>query len=427
MAKYTPHTQNDVKEMLTLIGKGSTAQLFSSLPESYCYPEIKISDGLGEAEVEFKCEFMAQKNNNNFCSFTGAGTYKHYVPSQVKALAKDRRLKGKIQCINGNYPEDTIKGIYECQKMLSSLTGMQTTSTSFTDAATALAMACLMLKDEGKNKILMSALIKPGVRKVVENYLAPHGLTVQWVEALGARISEESLAKLLTNEVLALYVEQPNFLGSLEDMQKLANQAHSVGAKLIVGVYPVSLALIKKPSEYEADVVVGDCQSLGLGVAFGSKTLGFISVNDEYADKLPGYIAKAEEASANRTRYSLERGKNCELLNPEIARTLIVGAYLAYVGSEGLKSVAELCSSNAHYLQFELLKAGLGIKYKDECFNEFVTISKCSSESILTALAEAGITGGHKVGTHDILWCTTELTTREQMDKCAQICGEVNQ
>ena len=80
-----------------------------------------------------------------------------------------------------------------------------------------------------------------------------------------------------------------------------------------------------------------------------------------------------------------------------------------------------------NYLKFELAKAGIGVKYKEEYFNEFVTLSKCSSESILTALAEAGITGGHKISTHEILWCTTELHTREQMDKCAEICGGVNQ
>ena len=233
--------------------------------------------------------------------------------------------------------------------------------------------------------------------------------------------------KLLTNEVLALYVEQPNFLGSLEDMQKLSERAHAVGAKFIAGVYPISLALIKKPVEYFADVVVGDCQSLGLGVECGSKTLGFMSVKGEYANKIPGYIAKVSQNEKGELCYRLDKGENSLLLNPEIARTLIVGAYLAYTGEEGLKQMATVCASNAHYLQFELLKAGLGIKYREECFNEFVTISKCSSESILTALAEAGITGGHKVGTHDILWCTTELTTREQMDKCAKICGEVNQ
>lgn len=427
MAKYTPHTQGEIKEMLAKIGKQSTFDLFESLPENYRYPEIKLPDGMSEAEVELRGEFMAQKNKNYFCSFTGAGTYKHFIPTQVKAFCEDKRIKLKKDLKTEEYPEEVVKGIFECQRMLSNLTGMDITTTSFTDSATALAHAIVMIKDGVRNKVLMSSLIKPGIRKVVENYLAPHGITVQWVEALGARISGESLNKLLTSEILALYVEQPTYLGTLEDMQKLSEQAHAFGAKFIAGVYPVSLALIKKPAEYGADIAVGDCQSLGLGINHGSSTLGFISVKGEYASKIAGTVAKVSKNEAGELCYKLEKNGSSLLLNDEIRRTLTVGAYLAYTGAEGLKKVATACVSNAHYMQFELLKAGLGIKYKDECFNEFVTISKCTSESILTALAEAGINGGHKVGTHDILWCTTELTTRDQMDKCAQICGEVNQ
>jgi len=409
------------------LGKGSTAQLFDGVADGFLYPEIKLADGVSESEVVQKCEILSQKNRACLTTFTGAGIYRHSIPAKVKAFANSKEILSANSIEECENSQGILQGVYECQQMLSALTGMQITSLCALDSAVALAMACLTLKEEGKNKVLISALVKPHVKKVLEGYLAPHGISVQAVESLGARINADTLGQLLSPEIIALYVEQPNYLGTVEDMQKLCDMAHSVGAKFIAGVYPVSLALLKKPCEYGADVAVGDCQSLGLGSSHGSNTLGFISVNGEYHDKLPGaYVKISEDASGNRA-YCVKKANNA-LLNCEVVRrALTVGAYLCHVGADGLKKIASISASNAHYLKFELAKAGIGVKYRDECFNEFVTLSKCSSESILTALAEAGMVGGHKLGTHEILWCTTELSTREQMDKCAEICGEVNQ
>ena len=114
------------------------------------------------------------------------------------------------------------------------------------------------------------------------------------------------------------------------------------------------------------------------------------------------------------------------LVKDKIINIQTLETHVYYLGKDGLRQVALKCATNAHYLNFALAKAGIGVKYKNEFFNEFITLSKCTAENILNALSQQGILGGYKIGTHEILWCATELCAREQMDKCAAICGEVN-
>ena len=244
------------------------------------------------------------------------------------------------------------------------------------------------------------------------------------------------LRSKLTNDVFAVYVEQPNYLGVIEDMDEISAIVHELGAKLVAGVYPISLGLLKRPGEYNADVAVGEGQSLGMNLSFGGAYLGFMATKKEYMRKLPGRIVGETIDSNGKKAYVLTLQAREQHIRREKATSnicsneahcaLTAGMYLAFMGKEGLRKVAQTCVNNAHYFQFALAKAGIALKYKNEFFNEFVTISKCNAENLLNALSQQGILGGQKIGTHEILWCATEMNSREDMDKCAAICGEVN-
>ncbi len=436
MAKYTPHTQADIKEMLAALKVKSLADLYSDLPKSILYPDIALKEGMSEADAERTLNNLANKNRVFDSVFMGAGAYKHYIPAAVRNLSARNEFVTAYTPYQAEMSQGILQSIYEYQSLICRLTGMDVSNASHYDGATAAAEACLMLADGKRHKILVSSLIKPQVKKVIATYLAGKGLELVTLEATAASFPVNELNAALSDDVLAVLVEQPNFYGTIEDMNTISHLVKSAGAKLIVSVYPISLGLLKKPCEYDADVVVGEGQSLGMPLNFGGAYLGFMATKKEYERKLPGRIVGETTDSNGKKAYVLtlqareqhiRREKaSSNICSNEAHCALTAGMYLSFMGKEGLKEVAKACVSNAHYFQFALAKAGVGVKYRDEFFNEFVTLSKCTAENMLNTLAQNGILGGYKIGTHEILWCVTELNTKDEMDRCAEICGEVN-
>ncbi len=437
MAKYTPHTQTDVKEMLAELGLTSTAQLYQSVPEEIRYPELQFEGGMTEADAERKLNYLADKNRVYNAIFLGAGAYRHYVPAAVRDLSKRSEFLTSYTPYQAEMSQGILQSIYEYQSLICRLTGMDVSNASHYDGATAAAEALMMFKTSTKKKVLVAEHVKPQNKEVIRTYLEDIGMQMEVFNSLGiACANAEVLRAQITDEVAAVYVEQPNFLGVIEDMQEISTIVHEGGAKLVVGVYPISLGLLKRPSEYGADVAVGEGQPLGMSLSFGGAYLGFMATKKEYMRKLPGRIVgetvdkegnKAYVLTLQAREQHIRREKaSSNICSNEAHCALTAGMYLSFMGKDGLREVAKTCVSNAHYFQFALAKAGIALKYKNEFFNEFVTISKCNAENMLNALSQQGILGGYKIGTHEILWCATEMNTRDEMDKCASICGEVN-
>lgn len=419
MAKYTPHAPNDVKEMLDAIGTKGVASLFEDIPQDLLYPEFSLlKEGIFEVDAERRIKNLAAKNRAYSSIFAGGGAYNHYIPSSVKALFYNSPFATAYTGGYADMSQGFLQGVYEFQEMICRLSGMQKCCTT-TDVGEAAAKACMMFADGKRKKVLTSSLIKPHVKKMLSSYLTGKGLELVTIEAPAASAPMDTLMAALDESVLALYIEQPNFYGVIEDMKQVAGLCHAVDVKLITGVYPISLGVLKKPSEYDCDAVVGECSCLGMPLMYGSNNLGFIAVNQKDENLLP--FGRIEKHSDNASFYV-----SGNVNFAQGYRAIIAGAYLAFMGREGLKDVACLSAANAHYMQFALAKAGIGLKYRNEFFNEFVTLSKCTAENILNTLAQNGILGGYKIGTHEILWCATELNSRDEMDKCAEICGEVN-
>lgn len=437
MAKYTPHTQSDVKEMLSKLGCKSITQLYESVPEKIRYPELSFDGGMSEGDAERKLNYLADKNRVYNTVFMGAGAYKHYIPAPVRNLSQRSEFVTAYTPYQAEMSQGILQSIFEYQSLICRLTGMEVSNASHYDGATAAAEALLMFKNAKKNKVLVAEHVKPQTKEVIKTYLEDVGMQIETIPSQGiASANTEMLRMLLTEDVCAVYVEQPNFLGVIEDMQEISDIVHEMGAKLVVGVYPISLGLLKRPGEYGADVAVGEGQPLGMSLSFGGAYLGFMATKKEYMRKLPGRIVgetvdsdgnKAYVLTLQAREQHIRREKaSSNICSNEAHCALVAGMYLSFMGKEGMREVAQTCVNNAHYFQFALAKAGVALKYKNEFFNEFVTISKCNAENILTALSQQGILGGYKIGTHEILWCATEMNSREEMDKCASICGEVN-
>ena len=438
MSKYTPHTQSDIKEMLEALGLKKVEDLYSSIPENIRYPQMENSlDGMTEGDAERKITAMADKNRTYNSIFLGAGAYKHYIPAPVRKLAERSEFVTAYTPYQAEMSQGILQSIYEYQSLICRLTGMEVSNASHYDGATAAAEALLMFKNSSKKKVLVSEHIKPQTKEVIKTYLEECGIEIQTIPAQGLACTNiDVMRTMLTEEVAAVYVEQPNFLGVIEDMQAISDAVHQAGAKFVAGVYPISLGLLKRPGEYGADVAVGEGQSLGMNLSFGGAYLGFMATKKEHMRKLPGRIVgetvdgngnKAYVLPLQAREQHIRREKaTSNICSNEAHCALTAGMYLSFMGKEGIRKVAQSCVNNAHYFQFALAKAGIALKYRNEFFNEFVTISKCNAENLLNALSQHGILGGYKIGTHEILWCATELNSREEMDRCASICGEVN-
>lgn len=424
MAKYTPHAQTEIKEVLKQLGYKTIADMYQSVSDKVLYPEMQMPNGVSEIVCDRKLYNLANKNRTFDAIYMGAGVYNHYLPQAVSEFSCNAEIANLTFC-DLEKSQSLMQAVCDVQTTLAGLMKMPESKISYADKNLALISVCLSLFSEYKNKLLVSSLIKPQTKSVIDAILPLYGIEIEYIDSLGlANSNVDFIEKSLSEQVFAVYVEQPNFLGTIEDLESIANTVHLASAKFIVGAYPTAFGLLKAPGDCGADVVVGDIQPLGLNLSFGGDNAGFICSN---AQILSATIGERVVKNQNSQEFTVEKCKS-DLLTSKIPlkALLTCGAYLHYLGKEGLKQVALQSATNAHYLSFALAKAGVGVKYKNEFFNEFVTLSKCTAENMLNALAQQGILGGYKVGTHEILWCATELCAREQMDKCAVICGEVN-
>ena len=234
-------------------------------------------------------------------------------------------------------------------------------------------------------------------------------------------------------DAACVYIAQPNYYGNIEDARATGEAAHAAGAKFIMGCNPIALAVLETPAACGADVAVGEAQPLGLDIAFGGPYLGYMAATKAMFRKLPGRIVGQTHDAEGNTGYVLTLTAREQHIRREKASSNIcsnqalcaftAGVYMTAMGADGLRQAAALCMSKAHYFAGELEKTGLPRAHTGEYFHEFVT--KCDDPAkILRALDENGILGGLPVK-DGILWCVTELVTREELDRAVSIIKEV--
>ena len=245
----------------------------------------------------------------------------------------------------------------------------------------------------------------------------------------------EYLKEHVDAQTACVLIQHPNYYGNLEEAVEIGEITHGAGAKYVMNVNPISLGVVKTPAEYGADVAVGEGQPLGLSIAFGGPYLGFMAATQKMMRNLPGRIVGQTEDHNGKKGYVLTLQAREQHIRREKASSnicsnqalcaLAVGVYLATMGNEGIKKAATLSTSKAHYLSAELAKVGYQTENKGEFFHEFVTVSDVPAAKALAALEEKGILGGFPLDEHRILWCCTEVNTKEEMDAVVQILKEV--
>ena len=433
MGSYVPSTAQERQEMLASIGLCSIDELFSHIPDSLKLKgELNLPSGKSELEVCRTMEHIAAQNIVFDSIFRGAGAYDHYIPAIVKSVTGKEEFVTAYTPYQAEISQGVLQSIFEYQTMICELTGMDVSNASVYDGATAAAEAVNMCCERSRSVVFCSAAAHPDTIEVVKTYCWASDHEFVLVPAKDGKTDWNSIVPQLDKKTTAcLYIQSPNFFGQIEDVQQAAEAVHTVGAKLIMGCNPIALGLYKTPAELGADIAVGEGQPLGMPLSFGGPYLGFMATTKAMMRKLPGRIVgettdvdgkRAFVLTLQAREQHIRREKaSSNICSNQALCAMTAAVYLAAVGPEGLKQVANLCYQKAHYLMQQLTAIpGITLRYQGPFFHEFVT-DQGDANRILLKLEQEGILGGLPLSDGGILWCATEKNSKEDIDRMVGI------
>jgi glycine dehydrogenase subunit 1 len=436
MGSYVPNTEREQEAMLKEAGYESFDDMFSCIPDEVKLKKpLNLPSGLSEMEVIRKMEELSEKNVTFKHIFRGAGAYNHYIPAIVKSVTAKEEFVTTYTPYQAEISQGVLQSIFEYQTMMCELTGMDVANASHYDGGTAAAESIPMCKDRKHKTAYVSSTTHPSTIQVMKTYCFGSDTKLVVVPEKDGVTDKEVLKQMLSEDLEAacFYLQQPNFYGNYEDAVEIGEIVHAAGAKYVMGVNPIALAIMKTPAECGADVAVGDGQPLGMPIAYGGPYLGFMAVPKAMMRKLPGRIVGETTDNKGNRAYVLTLQAREQHIRREKASSnicsnqalcaLTAAVYMAAMGADGMAEAASQSTSKAHYLREQLAKAGCKPMFDGEFFNEFVTDCPCGSSRLLDALADKGILGGLPITDNAILWCTTEMNTKDEMDQVAAVAA----
>lgn len=424
MARFTPHTEADVQEMLEAIGVETLDDLFADVSPKY-EGELDLPQVLSEYEALREVDALARENVSGLPIFLGAGAYDRIVPSAVGAIISRGEY---LTCYTPYQPEisqGTLQAIFEFQSMISELTGLEISNASVYDGANAVVEAALMTARLTKRdpKVAVSAGLNPRYREVMETYR---------VEVVGLPFENGTTDfSDVPNDVSGVFVQTPNFFGVVEDVGTASEAAHAGDALCVAVCDPISLSVLEAPGNLGADVAVGEAQPLGMPLMFGGPYAGYMATKEEFVRQLPGRITGETIDKDGKLAYVLTlRGReqdirrakaNSNICTNQALTALAATVYTALMGPEGLREVAELSVSKAHYLAERLRASGFRLRYPDTPFLWEFAVKFPDVARANEALLEAGMVGGLDLGDGAMLVAVTEKRTREELDAFVEV------
>lgn len=432
MGSYIPSTKEERLEMLKAIGLEQFEQLYADVPEQALLKELKgVPEGKSEMEVLRKMSEMADKNRVFKTILRGAGAYDHYIPAIVDSVTGKEEFLTAYTPYQAELSQGVLQSIFEYQTMICELTGMSVSNASIYDGASAAAEAAMMCLKKNKNKVLVPSDVHPDVLETIKTYCWARDAEVIIVPCKNGTVDMAELTKLLGKDSACFYLQQPNFYGLLSDAEQIADAVHAAGAKMIMGVYPIALGLIKTPFECGADIAVGEGQPLGMPLSFGGPYLGFMATTQDMMRSLPGRIVGQTTDSNGQRAFVLTLQAREQHIRREKASSNVcsnqalcamrAAVYMASMGPKGIKQAASLSYQKAHYLAEQLCSLpGFKLVHQGEFFNEFLTTTPVPSHAIERALMQNGILSGLPLD-EGMLWCVTEKVSKETMDEVVRI------
>jgi len=428
VARFTPHTDDDVREMLEAIGVGTVDDLFADVPTKL-EGDLNLPPALSEYEALRDVERLARENVTGLPIFLGGGAYDRIVPSAIGAVTSRGEFLTAYTPYQPEVSQGTLQTIFEFQSVISELTGLEVSNASVYDGANAVAEAALMTARQTKRdpKVALSKGLNPRYREVIETY------GVEIVE-LPHNNSTTSFSGL-PDDVSGVFVQSPNYFGLVEDIRAASEAAHGVGALCVAVCDPISLAVLEAPGNLGADVAVGETQPMGIPLMFGGPYAGYMATRQEYVRQLPGRICGETVDVEGRLAYVLtlrareqdiRRARaNSNICTNQALTALAATVYAALMGPEGLREVAEASISKAHYLAERLRETGFSLRYPNAPFLWEFAVEMPDVRGANEALLEAGILGGLDLGDGAMLIAVTEKRTKDELDAFVEVVSSV--
>ncbi len=441
---YIPNTEQEQQGMLASLGIGSIDDLFLDIPEEFRNPTLNLPNPLAELDVQRELAGLASLNRplNSGPSFLGAGSYHHFIPSIIRALMSRGEFLTAYTPYQAEASQGTLQVIYEFQTLISNLYGMEVANAGMYDGATSLAEAGLMAcRVTGRRRITVAETVSPFYRQVMATYCQAQGIDITQVPLTQPELSDETAC---------LVVQYPNFYGNLEDLARLSEDVHGHGSLLVVSADPTAMGLFQPPGHYGADIVTGEGQPLGIPPSFGGPYLGLFATKLEYVRQMPSRISGRTVDSQGRQGYVLtlqtreqhirrERATS-NICTNEALYALASTIYLAALGKQGLRQVAELCYHKAHYAASRIAALpGYSLPIPGSFFQEFLVSCPAATSAINDRLLENNILGGLDLSQppytiaangaaeglpNPMLLCVTEMNTREEIDALVSLLAE---
>ncbi|MBI5518759.1 MAG: aminomethyl-transferring glycine dehydrogenase subunit GcvPA [Desulfovibrio sp.] len=437
---YVPHTPEDIRRMLDVIGAPSVAALFDEIPAGLRPKSFDLPEGKSEMDVLAQLEELARKNATGHVSFLGAGFYDHHIPSAVDALSMRSEFYTAYTPYQPEASQGTLQAIFEYQTAVTRLTGLAYANASVYDGGSALFEGAMMaVRHTGRRKLVVCEGVSPIYRVMLGSYTANLHLELVTVPHKNGMCDLAALASALDAETAAVVVQNPNFFGTVADFTALFAAARAAGVVSVMSVYPVLQSVLKSPGEMGADVAVAEGQSLGLPLSFGGPYLGIMTCNKELVRQMPGRMVGRTVDSEGRTGYVLTLQAREQHIRRQKATSNICSnqalcalralMHLCLLGQEGLTRTAETCIERAHYAA-ERLTAIPGVKLLSgnaPFGNEFALELPVNAFAVIDKLTARGYVPGFPLGRYydglenALLVACTEKTTTEQIGIFAEM------
>ncbi len=440
---YVPHTAEDIQAMLKVIGANSVDDLFADLPENVRLQDaLDIPDGLCEEEVLRYFKKAAGKNHgqDQLTSFLGGGVYDCAIPAAVDAIIGRSEFLTAYTPYQPEVSQGTLQVIYEWQTFMCRLTGLDVANASMYDGATALGEAVLVaLAATRKKTVVLPETLNPRYGRVVATMMRGMNVTVLVAPAGPDGTTDPAgLEKIMTDDVGCVVIQNPNYLGLVEQVDALSALAKGRKAIVVAAVNPVSLAVLKTPAEYGAEIAVGEAQPFGIPCSWGGPLLGFMACTEKLKRRLPGRVVGATTDNRGNSGYVLTLQTREQHIRREKATSNICSnqglnalratVYMSMLGTEGLQELGEANLTRITALRRAVKDVpGVEIPYAGPVFNEMVLRLPRPAREFLSFARKNGVLAGidlneFPVGTeNDLLVAVTEKRTATEINHLAEL------